>query len=138
MSPRVCQHPDCDHGMEGRHPAARFCSDACRAAAWKLRTGYGRHDRVVPYDDRPADEARALPRRARANGRPATRRKPSGLQVSYRKAIDVLADYLRASEDALELTQDPRDEAEAILCDALSDKQRARLDAQREEARRGS
>lgn len=108
-SERVCEGPGCTVSMAGRHPSARFHSDACRARAWKERTGYGRPG----------------PRKGRANGQP----KPSGLQVSYRRAVTAVADYLAAQDGHAETLPVYQPTAESILRPALSVRQRARLEA---------
>jgi len=100
----TCENPDCEATLDPtrvRH-GARTCNDRCRAKAWKSRTNYGQH------------------RQARANGP----RKPSGLQVSFYKAVDVLAANLVFW---LPADSSPDAEAEKILRAALSDRQRARL-----------
>jgi hypothetical protein len=95
--------------MEGRHPKARFMDAAHRAAAWKARNNYGRHD-LQPQ------------RVPRSNGRPA-RSKPSGLQLSYRKVLATLTDELERLG-----ARDPEGQAQHVLRPALSEKQQAMLD----------
>lgn len=92
----------------------KTCDQVCRAAAWKERVGYGRLDRPVASQ-------------ARANGRP----KPSGAQVSYRKAVEVLADELRKLNPKLAHPNAARQYAEMVLRDALPVRQRERLEARR-------
>lgn len=65
----------------------------------------------------------ARTRLGHANGR---RVRPSGAQVSYRKAVELVAANLAVW---LPTYVDPKEEAEQILRGALSDRQRARLDA---------
>lgn len=55
----------------------------------------------------------------------------SGLQVSYRKAVDVLACEIYLTRDPIVSMAVARDLAEPAMREALSDAQRARLDARR-------
>jgi hypothetical protein len=116
-----CQHVGCWAVLHPERAArgAKTCDARCRAAAWKARTGYGR----------PGGRSAAVvvsEGRSHASGggaRPAS----SGLQVSYRKAVAVVTDLLACeagfdSGEAGEL-------AEYWLRSALSEAQRARLDA---------
>jgi hypothetical protein len=93
---RVCAC-GCGASLEGRKPEARFASDACRSRAWKDRTGYSHQDRE--------------------NGGNGAQKRHSGLQVSYRKAVEILHAELGTPKHALELA----------LAEALSHRQRERL-----------
>jgi hypothetical protein len=100
----------CGGPMKENAPShARTCKDRCRAAMWKWEKGYGT----------------AAPRGSVRTGRA----KPSGLQVSYRKAVAAVAAHLqsanRCSDQVAQLN------AEHLLSTALSEKQRARLDGDR-------
>jgi hypothetical protein len=103
-----CANPACRKELDPervRKYGARTCNGRCRAAAWKTSVGYGRP--------------------ARANG-PVGRRKESGVQASYRRAVASLSAWLQAQGwDA----EDAETEAARVLRPALSDRQRAQLDA---------
>jgi hypothetical protein len=96
--------------MEGRHAKARFVDSAHRAAAWKARNNYGRHEPQPQHA-------------ARSNGQ-RSRVKPSGLQVSYRKVLATLTEELTRLG-----ARDPAARAAHVLRPALSDRQQAMLDA---------
>jgi hypothetical protein len=103
----------CGGPMRERPEAkAVCCSDRCRAARWKWNRGYG---------PKPAAKRRT-------NG---TRRSgQSGLTVSYRKAVRALCHDLEAPLlYAGYSLKDAREAIEAALRSALSEKQRARLEA---------
>ncbi len=108
MTDRLCARLGCDEPLTSRHANARYCSDACKSAAYKARTGYALHATRTPCQTRKSSGG------------------PSGLQVSYRKAVEVVADFLTGPRL-------PREGAERVaaclLTQALSDKQRARLQA---------
>lgn len=87
---------------------ARYATGACRTRDWKRREGY------------------ADPRRRKASRNAKSR--PSGLQVSYRKAVRALARMMGDGPECLEV-------AERILAPALSDRQRTQLQAMRARAR---
>lgn len=95
---RLCEC-GCGEPLAGRRPEARYATDQCRARDWKAKRGYG-------------------PQR-----RPGSRTNASGLQVSFRKAVDVLADEF----DGYLLPW----EIESALKLALPDRQRQRLEARR-------
>ena len=38
MTPHRCWGPDCTASLRGRRRGTRYCSDACRARAWKAGT----------------------------------------------------------------------------------------------------
>lgn len=99
----------CNTSLAGMRPEARYASDACRARAWKDRTGY-------------ADPRR---RKAARNGRAQRRRAPD-LRVSYRKALDALARYLQSIGRPA-----ARREAAELLEPLLTDRQREALAADR-------
>lgn len=101
---RICKLDGCD---EPTSPRAEFCKPAHRAAFWRSR-----HVVAVPVDHPRAGE----------NNR-------SGSQVSYVKAVDVLAAWLdRSGASFGEMAQR---EAELILRGALSERQ-AERERQRE------
>jgi hypothetical protein len=91
----------CKRRIKGKRPDAKYCSDACRMAAYRSR-----HDPAgAPY-------------------RPDLRPRASGRQVSYRKAVDVV-------EAVLVECGHPRSDATRVLAerwmrDALPERQRAR------------
>lgn len=94
---RRCEWCECSLGEMRRD--ARYCSPAHRIAASKARRGIS---------------VRAV--LTRSGG-------PSGLQVSYRKAVEVLYQHI-GEPDAV-----ARVIAEAAMAEALSPAQRARLEA---------
>lgn len=103
---RTCANKNCGASLDGMRASARYCSAGCRTAGWKDRKG------ITGY--------RAV--KASLNGR----RKPSGMQISYRKAVEALARRLAAlgplgPDDALTA-------AERVLRPALSDRQRELLE----------
>jgi hypothetical protein len=110
--PRVCAHEGCSTVLAGARPEAVYCSAACRTAAWRARSGY----RIPTLSEQ---------RKPSQNGRA----KPSGLQVSYRKAVDQVADMLERS--FIEKPCNARRLAEGAVKAALSERQRAIL-AERE------
>jgi hypothetical protein len=103
--------PPCDCGCgRPREGRSAYASDACRARAWKARHNYGPQK----------------PRKSRTNGNP----KRSGRQISYRKAVEVLAAHLAAEEfHWCESDDEWYAVAERWLADALPERQRARLGA---------
>lgn len=90
-----CAYSKCRQPFEAKRPHAKYCHDACRAAAFKQRA----RERVPPH--------------------------PSGLQVSYRKAVEHLVQFLLAWQ--LVQPSDAGECAEAVLSPALPDRQRDRL-----------
>jgi hypothetical protein len=98
----VCLRAGCDNPAAS-HANARYCSNACKSAAYKDRTGYW----------------------LTAHRKACQTRKRSGRQLSYRKTVDVLAAYLAPF---LPTTVDPWTEAESVLRPALSDRQRRMMD----------
>lgn len=113
-----CANPACRRPLDPERVinyGAKTCDAACRAAAWKARTGYGRQ----------------TGRKGRANARQPRRRTPD-LRVSYRKAVDVLAGELERHG----LVNPPgtgRVVAETWLLEALPPGQRDALARAREE-----
>lgn len=72
---RTCERDGCENQLDEMHGGARYCSNACKTAAWRDRTGY-----------------RLLGVRKPSQTRKSRR---SGRQVSYRKAVEALAgDYI--------------------------------------------
>lgn len=89
---------------------ASYCSTACRTAAWKERTGY-------------ADPRQ---RKACRNGKS----RASGMQVSYRKAVEAMIELLERTEPIRWKLKpgEARSAAEWAMSRALSDRQRALLE----------
>jgi hypothetical protein len=117
VSVRLCAC-GCKRSLEGKHPSAKYASDAHRAAHWKETTGYTKPSRENGE-----------------NGTQNETKKPSGLQVSYRKAVIAVARVISETEGRYDddgwkrrpggnvlLAED------ALLC-ALSARQRAQLQA---------
>lgn len=98
----------CRGSLEGRRPNARFCSDACRARAWKAKTHYGPQPVVSKRSGRDGK---------RANG---------GLQISYRRAVRKVAIAFYGQIPMLSWSQAIR-AAEETLAEALPARQRERL-----------
>lgn len=94
---------------------ARYCDARCRAAAFRARNGY------LPL-------SAGGPRPVRAEGRAnASRGKPSGRQVSFRRAVNVLAAelaQLRRFGFAQLCDETEGEWAERVLAGALSERQR--------------
>lgn len=100
----ICANPSCTHSLDGMRPSARYCSPACKTAHYRER------------------------KERRAQWPTVTsRRKRSGLQVSYRKAVDALQSHLGI----------PRHSAEEALRLALPVRQRLRLEQRSKEAANG-
>jgi hypothetical protein len=105
---RTCARDGCPNPVTSRHASARYCSDACKSAQWRADAGY----RVVGV--------------RKACQTPKKRRRQSGMQVSWAKAVAILeAEYT----DKGLVAEDAHASAVWLLRNALSDKQRARLDA---------
>lgn len=100
----TCAAPGCRESLDHLRKPGFYCSDACRARAWKARTGY--------RGQTPAGTAR--------NGKAR-----SGLQVSFRKAVDTLAIALYGEPPDAHT----RARVEEMLRPALPARQRERLDA---------
>lgn len=109
----ACRWTECKRVLDPARVAhgATACDEKHKTAAWKIEARYGRHDAVAVS--------------ARANGS-QHRKKPSGLQVSHGKAREELLARLWHFPDGERLV----DEA---LRAALSDRQRAQLDAKEQE-----
>jgi hypothetical protein len=107
---RTCE--ECGGSMEGKRADAFYCKDACRLAAFKRRTGTGE----------PAERLRTA--RSGRNAR-------SGLQVSYRKAVEAVAREIEHITEGVAHMDMARELAADALDRCLSDRQRARLDARR-------
>lgn len=105
---RTCARDGCNNPVTSKHASARYCSDACKSAQWRADAGY----RVVGV--------------RKACQTPKKRRRQSGMQVSWAKAVQTLAGVLQNWDMDGE---EAEAEAARILRGALSDKQRARLDA---------
>lgn len=101
----------CGCGAPAR-PNGSYASDACRARAWKARRHYGPQK----------------PLGARSNGN-AARSKPSGAQVSYRKAVGAAAEMLVQAGHAPYKAERI---AERYMVGVLPEKQRARMHATHE------
>jgi hypothetical protein len=100
---RFCANGDCGASLEGMRSGALYCSATCRTAGWKAREG------ITGY--------RAV--KASQNGKT----KASGLQISYRKALEVLGEHFISRGETY-----PSVLARNILKSALSDRQRATLE----------
>jgi hypothetical protein len=92
----------CGASLDGKRASARYASGACRTAAYKDREG------ITGY----------RPVKASQNGR------RGGVQVSYRKAVAALAEFLKVLP-----TDDDTLYAERILLPALSPRARAQVEA---------
>lgn len=104
---RICAREGCTNPVVGR-PDALYCSDACKSAHWRLKTGYALQGVRKPCQTR------------------KTRQGESGMTLSWAKTVRELgAELQRIGLD----NEDAEVEARRILRGALSDKQRARLDA---------
>jgi len=79
---RVCEAPGCVVPLADRSDAAKFCTPACRAAAWKASVGYGRGARK--------------PVKVRSH---APSRKPSR-RLAWGRAVEVVATHVGGSERA--------------------------------------
>jgi hypothetical protein len=102
---RTCERDGCENQLDEMHGGARYCSNACKTAAWRDRTGY-----------------RLLGVRKPSQTRKSRR---SGRQISYRKAVEVLAAHLAAEEfHWCESDDEWYAVAEAWLHDALPERQR--------------
>ncbi len=102
----------CKASLEGKRKGARYASPACRTRGWKREHGIT----GIRYV------------RASQNG--SQRR--SGLQVSYRKAVDAVARCLVLISPVAPGRAD--EEAEAVLRPALSPRQRELLERREREA----
>lgn len=107
-----CRRVGCFRVLTGRQ--TKYCSAACRRAQWAQDTNY----RV----ERPGN---ASERHHSARSRRGVNAR-SGLQVSYRRAVRELAAYLAGRGFVIETSAD--DIAELVLEQALSDRQRAKLE----------
>jgi hypothetical protein len=119
---RYCKSPTCPNPTVPLDPervrhGAETCNDKCRAAAWKAEHRYGRHDQVA----------------GRANASTGTRKR-SGLQVSYRRASALLAEWLHDNYPRDDVDEMDRWDAlaEAILRPAMSERQLKQLDSRNE------
>lgn len=107
MADRVCALRGCGVALDGMRAQARYCCGAHRTAGWK-----GSHP-AVPQNGRE--------RFLRRSG-------PSGLQVSYPKAVHRVAQYLAIYDDCVYADSEYEEDAARILAEALSPAQRARLE----------
>lgn len=106
---RICAYPPCARSFESSHSKARYCDPKCKAADWKLRTGYGKRRAV----------------RTEAGG-------PGGAQISYRKAVAAVTKLVCRIDP--EIGQAPNfmeHVVEAALLEALPARQRERLEGKR-------
>ena len=106
---RTCERDGCAGSLEGMRAHARFCGPGCRRAAHREES---------------------VPKRAHVARRACSG--PSGLQVSYRKAVGVLERVVANGPilvwgDGRRRT--PQEAAELLMAEALSPTQRARLEA---------
>lgn len=102
---RSCQRTGCMNVLDGMRRDARYCSNACKTAAYKARTGY---------------TLQAL-----RKGRQTRKNSQSGLQVSYRKAVEKIAHELR-EHGVVDPPDKARIVAELWMRDALPARQRER------------
>jgi hypothetical protein len=107
--PRMCARDGCPQSIDGMRPNAIYCSSACKTAAWKVRAGYR------------TQGIRNTSRTRKTGG-------PSGLQVSYGRAVEAVTRQLRLIGYSSDSGEDV-ETARMVLREALSDLQRARLDA---------
>lgn len=98
----------CGTSLAGRDYRARYVDAAHRARHWRESNGYTRR-------------ARERGRQVRLNGL-STPSSPSGLQLSYWKAVRTLAQELEQLG-----VRDPETHARLVLAQALPDRQRTRL-----------
>jgi hypothetical protein len=101
----------CGASLEGKRPEARYASDACRARAWKGRTGYRRE-----------------------NGRNGTRNaspRPVALRISLRRAQTVADELIDTLDAAAVSPAGVRRIIDAVLVQSLSERQRQRLEDER-------
>ncbi len=98
MNARHCKNRACGRSLAGMRSDAEWCSRACAMAAKRARSANG----------------------GRTSG-------PSGLQVSYRRAVMAMAVCLSTRYGVP--VEEAQAEAEDYIGYVLSDRQRARLDA---------
>lgn len=101
----TCAYGPCLTRFASSHPRARYCSGRCKAADWKLRTGYG-HQRTVRAENR----------------------RPGGAQMSRGPAITAavqLAYFLRPA--LAEQPEFAEEIATRFMTEAPPARQRARL-----------
>ena len=101
---RTCAWRECPNPLSSSHGNARYCSNRCKSAAYKDRTGY----RVVGVRDRP--QTRKPETRQRHGGQ-------RGLAPAWRKVIDTAVARFGIDEE----------EAVRTFAPTLSDKQREQL-----------
>ncbi len=99
-----CGRAACTNDLSGMRADAKWCSAACRE---RVRRGERAHITLTK-----------------------SRGGPSGAQVSYRKAVEVLATQLVVTDrrPGIATLDGARRVAEGLMREALSDRQRARLD----------
>lgn len=126
--PRVCEW--CGEPLAPDAPATKVtCSDSHRALRWRFLNDVNRSGGRPPQ----SPPAGSLLSRRLSELRPAfpperaKRAKPSGLQVSYRKAVDIVAEQLQRHQ-VVDPPSKARLVAELWLRPALSDRQRKRLE----------
>lgn len=110
---RVCARPECGRSLRGMRTDAVWCSEACRKRDAR---------------EHPAEHAQR--RRSPDKAPTKRRRRPSGLQISYQRAVRELANELAGLPPATDHDRAPahhRRVAADVLSRALSDRQRQRL-----------
>jgi hypothetical protein len=109
--------------IEGHDQHERVCACGCERSLEGMRRDAVWYSRGCAMRWRRAHPGKSLLTAHSANkGRTRTRHKPSGLQVSFRKAVEALTELLA------------KPEAERALAKALSPRQRARLEQLQEAA----
>ena len=120
---------NCDRPLVNVRKDATYCTDACRQAAWKRKTGYSVVGVYAAQAQADMGEAVAAALRTPKPAQNGKQRR-SGRQVSYWKAVDVakriLMEFGHTDESAQEL-------AELWMREALPARQREQH--QREERR---
>lgn len=101
----TCAREGCPNPMLAAHGNARYCSDACKSAAWRAKTGY----RLT----------------GTSNACQTRKSRRSGRQISYRKALEALTTELeRLAPEGTTLPDAwARGRAIRILHDALPERQ---------------
>ena len=114
---RVCAYPGCPVEFVPSKPWQLYHADACRTRAWRRRHGH--------TPSKPAHASR--------DGSRTGIRARSGPQISYHKAVEVIATLLeRLDPDVCGASpMFCRHVAEAALLDAVPARQRERLEGRR-------
>lgn len=132
MAVRVCAC-GCGKPLDGRASRVKYFDHACASRASRRKLTSDLADAGLPTRLNRSLLAGVMDSTANGHGDSGTRaRSRSGLQLSFRKAVDVLASYLAAtgSPSIVAFSQPTAPKpliAEAILVEALSERQRQRL-----------